>query len=155
MSFAAQARGAALLAALVTSVTAVPAYAQEGAQVAPPRAERGKTVRVVGTIRDEMNAIALPGTPVEVVGTGQIVYTDVDGRYVLDVPPGTHQIKVLMDGYQERTITVEAVGQQNITVDVGLTMARYAETVTVTADVVDAQTASAEAQLIERKQSQV
>jgi outer membrane receptor protein involved in Fe transport len=155
MSFAAQARGATLLAALVVSFTAMPAFAQEGAQVAPPRAERARTVRVVGTIRDESNAITLPGTPVEVVGTGQIVYTDVDGRYVIDLPPGTHQLKVMMDGYQERTITVEAVGQQNVTVDVGLTMARYAETVTVTADAVDAQTASAESQLIERKQSQV
>ncbi len=40
-------------------------------------------------------------------------------------------------------------------VDVGLTMSRFAETVTVTAEAVDVATSSAEAQLIERKQSQV
>ncbi len=42
----------------------------------------------------KQNAIALPGVPVEVVGTGEVVYTDVDGRYVLELPPGTHEIKV-------------------------------------------------------------
>ncbi len=28
------------------------------------------------------------------VGTEQVVYTDVDGRYVVDLSPGTHQIRV-------------------------------------------------------------
>ena len=37
-----------------------------------------------------------------------MVYTDVDGRYVLQVPPGKHQIKVLLEGYEEKTINVEA-----------------------------------------------
>ena len=118
-------------------------------------AAQDDTVRVVGVVRDEMNAIALPGIPVQVVGTEQVVYTDVDGRYVLDLTFGTHEIKVAMDGYQEKTVTVVANGRRNLTVDIGLSMARYAETVTVTADVVDAQTSSAEAQLIERKQAQV
>ena len=154
MSLAAQARGA-LLAALVALVSVAPAYAQDGAQVAPPRAEKTKTVRVVGIVRDETNAIALPGIPVQVVGTDQVVYTDVDGRYVLEVPPGSHQVKVTMDGYQEKTITVDAAQERSITVDVGLQMARYAETVTVTGELINAQTSSAEAQLIERKQSQV
>ena len=39
--------------------------------------------RVGGIVRDEGSAIPLPGVPVEVVGTSQIVYTDVDGRYAL------------------------------------------------------------------------
>ncbi|MGH9347497.1 MAG: TonB-dependent receptor domain-containing protein [Vicinamibacterales bacterium] len=154
MNLAAQARGAFLAAAAIVAIA--PAYAQNGdPAAAPPRVERAKTVRVVGTIRDDMNAIALPGIPVEVMGTGEVVYTDVDGRYVLNLPPGSHQIKVAMEGYQERTIAVEAATERTITVDVGLTMMRYAETVTVTADAIDAQTASAEAQLIERKHSQV
>ena len=33
----------------------------------------------------------------------EVVYTDVDGRYVLQVPPGTHTIKVALEGYQEKT----------------------------------------------------
>jgi hypothetical protein len=140
--------------ALLSCVTTV--LAQDGAQVAPPRAAmKAQQVRVAGVVRDETNAIALPGIPVEVVSTGEVVYTDVDGRYVLDLGPGTHELKVHMDGYQEKTIRLETREERNIDLDVGLTMTRYAEAVTVTADVIDARTSSAEAQLIERKNSQV
>ena len=61
----------AVLLGVLMALPAVPAWAQQ-------------TVRIVGTVRDETNAIALPGTPVEVVGTTQVVYTDVDGRYILN-----------------------------------------------------------------------
>ena len=104
-----------------------PTFAQDAAQIAPA-ARQSQTVRVIGTVRDETNAIALPGVPVEVVGTGQVVYTDVDGRYVLQVPPGRHQIKVVLEGYQEKLLNVEA-SDRATTADVGLMMARFAETV--------------------------
>jgi TonB-dependent receptor len=114
----------------------------------------GQKVRIVGVVRDETNAIALPGVPVEVVDLKEVVYTDVDGRYVLEVPPGAHTLKIALEGYVERTLTVETSGR-TMTADVGLTMAKFAETVTVTAQAVDLQTSSAEAQLIERKQASV
>ena len=80
------------LAALVLFGPVVtPAAAQDAAS----------TVRVTGVVRDEANAIPLPGVPVELVGSTGVVYTDVDGRYVIDVPRGTHQIKIVLDGYQE------------------------------------------------------
>jgi hypothetical protein len=146
-----KARGWLLVCAL--AVMPMPASAQDGAQVAPaPRT--GQTVRVVGVVRDETNAIALPGVPVEVVGTNQVVYTDVDGRYVLQVAPGKHQVKIALEGYQEKTINVEAADRA-VTADVGLTMARFAETVTVTAAALDLATSSAEAQLVERRQASV
>jgi carboxypeptidase-like protein/TonB-dependent receptor-like protein len=152
MNFPARAR-IALLAALCVSV-AMPALAQDGAQVAPAN-RSGQTVRVTGVVRDQTNAITLPGVPVEVVGTGEVVYTDVDGRYVLQLPPGKHQIKVLLQGYEEKAIDVEAAEQRTITMDVGLTMARFSETVTVEGKAIDVETSSAEAQLIERKQAPV
>ena len=130
----------AALAAVLLFAIAAPAWAQ--------------TVRVVGVVRDDTNAIALPGVPVEVVGTSQVVYTDVDGRYILQVPAGTHQVRVALDGYEEKTFSVQA-GDRAVTLDVGLTMARFVETVTVTADALDVETSSAEAQLIERKQASV
>jgi hypothetical protein len=129
------------------------AFAQAGAQSAPA-ARSGQTVRVIGIVRDETNAIALPGVPVEVIGTTQVVYTDVDGRYVLQVPPGKHQVKVALEGYQEKVINIEATDRA-VTVDVGLTMARFSETVTVTAAALDLATSSAEAQLVERRQASV
>jgi outer membrane receptor protein involved in Fe transport len=119
-------------------------------------AAQGRAVRVTGVVRDEANAIALPGVPVEVVGMTDVVYTDVDGRYVLQVAPGKHQLKVVLEGYQERLVNIEVVDQRGaMTADIGLTMKNLTETVVVQAQAVDLETSSAEAQLIERKQAPV
>ena len=117
--------------------------------------DAGPIVRVTGVVRDEANAIPLPGVPVELVGSTEVVYTDVDGRYVIDVPRGTHQIKVVLEGYQEKLINVEAGAERTLPLDVGLQMTSFAETVTVTAQAINVETSSAEAQLTERKNSQV
>ena len=119
-------------------------------------AAQDRTVRVVGVVRDEAHAIALPGVTVEVEGTKEVVITDVDGRYVLQLPPGRHQIKVTMDGYTPATVQLDASGPARlINADVGLVMAKLTETVTVTADFVSAETSSAAAQLVERRNAQV
>lgn len=118
-------------------------------------AAKTSTVRVIGVVRDETNAIALPGVPVEVVGTPQIVYTDVDGRYVLQLPTGIHQIKVALEGYQEKLLNLQVGSDRTQTADVSLIMARFAESVTVTARAVDATSSSAEAQLLERRSASV
>ena len=62
-----------LLALTVAATLPVPAAAQQTSTTA------GRTVRVVGIVRDQQNAIALPGVPVEVVG-GDTVATTLDGR---------------------------------------------------------------------------
>jgi hypothetical protein len=141
--------GGLLFACMVLSVVALRSAEAQGRP-----AQTGPTVRVVGIVRDETNAIALPGVPVEVVATKEVVYTDVDGRYVVQVAPGRHQIKVALEGYQEKTIEIDATGR-TMTADVGLMMARFSESVTVTAQAIDLQTSSAEAQLIERRQASV
>src|SRR5688572_1569443 len=138
MSFRRNAVGALIVCAL--AISGAPAIAQEGAQVSPaPPRSTAQAIRVTGVIRDEANAIALPGVPVEVVGAAQVVYTDVDGRYTVQLPPGQHQLKVTIEGYQDKTIAVDA-GQQLMTVDVGMSMVKFAETVTVTAQAIDAPT---------------
>jgi outer membrane receptor protein involved in Fe transport len=115
-----------------------------------------RTVRVIGVVRDQANAITLPGIPVEVDGTTQVVYTDVDGRYVVDLPPGMHELKISMEGYQPASIRVDTTGpERTVTANVGLTMTGFADTVTVTADFVTAETSSAAAQLIERRNASV
>jgi hypothetical protein len=131
---------------------ALPAWAEQAARTATQQ-----NVRVTGVVRDESNAITLPGIPVEIVGTGQTVYTDVDGRFVFDLSPGTYQLKVAMEGYDEKSLTLDVpAGGRNVTADVGLTMARFAETVTVTAAApLDAITSSQEMQLVERRNAQV
>ena len=135
---------------LALSAYATPALAE------PAAASQGRKVRVTGVVRDESNNITLPGLAVEVAG-GEIVYTDVDGRYVLELVPGTYDLKVAMDGYETRTIRVDvAAGSRVIDANVGLTMSRFAETVTVTAaGTIDAVTSSAEAQIADRKSAAV
>src|SRR5687768_7672931 len=92
-------------AALFACLAIVSPAALAAPQPAAQEAEARKT-RVTGLVRDEQNALALPGVPVSLVGSGTVVHTDVDGRYTIDLPPGQHQLKVTMDGYQERTIAV-------------------------------------------------
>src|SRR5688572_2379149 len=120
-------------------------------------ATQGRKVRVTGVVRDESNNITLPGLPVEVAG-GETVYTDVDGRYVLELAPGTYELKVSMDGYETKTLRVDVDGAARVfDANVGMTMTRFAETVQVTAPgfFMDAVTSSAEAQLMERKAAPV
>lgn len=136
---------------LLLAGSAAPALAEQTGAAAQAR-----KVRVTGVVRDESNNITLPGLAVEVVG-GETVYTDVDGRYVVELAPGNYEIKVSMDGYEARTLKVAvAAGARVIDANVGLSMSRFAETVTVTATgAVDVATSSAEAQIAERKSSAV
>jgi outer membrane receptor protein involved in Fe transport len=130
---------------------AAPVVAEQATSSAQTR-----KVRVTGVVRDESNNITLPGVPVEVAG-GETVYTDVDGRYVLELAPGSHELKVAMEGYESRTIKVDvAAGARTIDANVGMTMSRFAETVQVTATgSVDSVTSSAEAQIADRKSAAV
>ena len=136
---------------LALSAYAAPVQAEQAASTAQAR-----KVRVTGIVKDEINNLTLPGVAVEVVG-GETVFTDVDGRYVLDLPPGTYEVKAVMDGYDARSVKVAvAAGSRAIDADLGLTMTRFAETVTVTGQVfLDAVTSSAEAQIAERKNASV
>src|SRR3990172_6453490 len=123
-----------------------------GAQVLPtaagPRASDSSARaaepagRVVGTVIDEYNAISLPGVPVEVVGLDRIVYTDLDGKYILELKVGTYTIKIEFPGYQPRTIPVEVKDGEVSHLDISLGLARFAEEVTVTAEAVTAHTST-------------
>ncbi|HXV64362.1 MAG TPA: TonB-dependent receptor [Vicinamibacteria bacterium] len=114
--------------------------------------ERGK---VVGSVIDEFNAMTLPMAPVAVVDSDTVVYTDLDGKYTLELDPGTYQLKVAFAGYQEKTVSVTVERGRTITVDVPVSMERFTEEVTVTAEAETPQLFTAEAQLIERKKAVV
>lgn len=76
---------------------------------------------------------------------------------MLDLAPGRYELKVTMEGYEERLLRLEVpAARRTLTVDVGLAMTRYAETVTVTAAApIDAVTSSREAQLLARRHAPV
>ena len=136
----------ALLAGVLLTSAVPPVWAEQAA------ATNARKTRVTGVVRDETNGISLPGIPVEVVG-GETVYTDVDGRYVVELVPGSYDLKVAMEGYQEMTAkVVVAAGVRTVDANIGITMAKFAETVVVRGDApIDAVTSSQEVQLIERK----
>jgi hypothetical protein len=149
MSFRARALTALVVAALVA-----PAQGQAQAQAPASRPGGAATVTVAGVVRDEVNGITLPGVPVE-TETGQVVYTDVDGRYVLQLAPGPHQLKIALEGYEPKTITLTAGTERTITADVGMRLAKFADAIEVTARATDIETSSAEAQLNERRHAPV
>ena len=113
-----------------------------------------KAVRVAGTVRDLQNAITLPGATVEVVGGTTMVLTDTDGRYVMDLAPGSYELRVAMSGYQDRKVKVEVRASETPKVDIGLAMKSFADEVTVEANT-NAVSSSAEAQLSARKGASV
>jgi outer membrane receptor protein involved in Fe transport len=117
-------------------------------------AQDAKPTRIVGTVRDLQNSITLPGASVEVVGSSTLVQTDTDGRYVLDLTPGSYQLKVVMSGYQERIVRLEVTSGQASKVDIGLAMKTFADQITVEGNT-DSMSSSAEAQLSARKGASV
>lgn len=138
---------------LALLVLVLPAFPGEAAAQAA-QTSVGKPIRVAGTVRDLQNAITLPGATVEVVGGTTMVVTDTDGRYVMDLAPGSYELKVVMAGYQERKIKVDVRASESPKVDIGLAMRAFADEVTVEANT-NAVSSSAEAQLSARKGASV
>ncbi len=132
----------AVVTALFVTWSAAPSSAQ-------------KMGKVMGTVIDEFNAMSLPMAPVEVVESGHVVYTDMDGKYVVELPPGSYNLKVTFSGYQDQTLHVTVISGQTVDLNIAITMERFTEEVTVTADVETPQLFTAEAQLIERKKATV
>src|SRR5688572_28293717 len=93
----------AVLSGWLLTSAVTPASAEPAGQAATAR-----KVRVTGVVKDESNNITLPGIPVEIAGQ-TTVYTDVDGRWLFDLAPGTYEIKVAMDGYESQILKVEVL----------------------------------------------
>lgn len=126
-----------LIAAALLLLSAAPAAAQD-------------TGRAAGVVIDQTNAIALPGVPVEAVGTPHIAYTDLDGRYDLELPAGEHRIRISLGGYAEQLVDIEIVPGQVTEVQVSLTTNVFAEEVAVVAPTLEAQSSTAAAQMMLR-----
>ena len=120
-----------------TVIAAAPAQAQEVGWVA-------------GEVIDQNLAISLPGVPVEAVGAGRIAYTDLDGRYRLELPAGTYEIRIVMAGYAETSVTVDVAAGQLAAVQVALGSNVFAEELVVTAPTLEADSSTAAAQMMMR-----
>lgn len=85
---------------------------------------------VKGTIIDSENGEAVFGATIVVRSEKKFAKTDFDGKYSLDLPPGTYDVEYQMYGYgpQRRTVTILSGKSQNINVTFG---AQVLETIEV------------------------
>ena len=102
-----------------------------------PRLALGSTEatgEVTGKVLDGKNAMALPMAPIEVIGTGKVFYTDIDGVFKLALEPGPHELKISFSGYKEEVARVDVRAGNTVKLDVILsTPLQLTEQVTVSA----------------------
>jgi len=111
---------------------------------------------VAGQVMDEVNAISLPGVPVELTGeVAQIEYTDLDGNYRFQVPAGSYQLKVVMAGYAEQTVSFDVVAGEVTNILVSLASNVFAEQVTVSAQSLESGSSTATAQMLLRMRAPI
>jgi outer membrane receptor protein involved in Fe transport len=78
--------------------------------------------KIAGTVKDAQSNEALPGANVVIVGTTMGGSADANGRYfILNVPPGTYQVKATMIGY-EPIIISEVVSRLDVTTTVDFSL---------------------------------
>ena len=111
-----------------------------------------ETGTVTGTVLDAENGAVVRQCRVEVEGQPELsTETDLDGIYLLKLPPGTYQLLFTAKNYHEAFVSDILVTGGDIQ-EVSTVMANFATqtVIDVTADI-DAVTATAEAMLTERK----
>jgi outer membrane receptor protein involved in Fe transport len=108
----------------------------------------------VGTIIDQANGFTIPGATVEGPG-GVAVVSDLDGKFALDLPAGAQTIRFVMDGYATQSVVVTVTVGRPVAINAALPMARFSESVTVSATSPDQETSSAEAALAARRTANV
>lgn len=82
-----------------------------------------RTCELKGVIKDNSTGETLPGVDVLVVGTTMGITADLDGKYSLKVPAGTHKITAHLVGYENQTVTVTLQENQVFVLDFSLTTA--------------------------------
>lgn len=117
------------------------------------QATDGETGIVAGVVRDAFNGMTLPSAPVTVVSTGRTVFTELDGGFRARAPAGPQEIRVSFGGYTPRVLTVEVAAGETARLEVVLEMERFTEEIVVTAEAVEAELFTAEAQLVERQKA--
>lgn len=107
---------------------------------------------IVGVITDTKFNESIIEAPVTVVGTKRKTFTDIEGRFRLELPPGTYNIRVFYELHQPTRVDQVVVKAGEITrIDASLTPDESAvETVEI---VSDADKTSLEGQTLERKRS--
>ena len=127
------------------------ALAKETAPKAAPK-PTGPVGTISGRMLDAASGSPLIGVNVTVPGTDFKTKTDIEGRYLLPVPPGTYQVRIWYDAYEGMTISGVVVEEDAlVNLDRELRpIAGMTQTVAVTAEI---NKESAAGKLVERKKS--
>jgi hypothetical protein len=93
--------------------------------------------------------------PITLDGVSEPVVTDVDGRYALTVlAPGSHTLTMALDGFQSKTVRVTAEAGRPLELTTSLAVGGFDRAGDRgTADLQDAMTSSAAAQLLARRRA--
>lgn len=129
------------------------AFVVSAAAFGAAQATDGETGIVAGVVRDAFNGMTLPSAAVTVVSTGRTVFTELDGGFRARAPAGPQEIRVSFGGYTPRVLTVEVAAGETARLEVVLEMERFTEEIVVTAEAVEAELFTAEAQLVERQKA--
>jgi hypothetical protein len=115
----------------------------------PPPKGKGA---IVGVVTDTKFSESIIEAPVTVLGTKYSTFTDVEGRFRLELPPGTYNIRVRYDLHQPARVDKIVVEAGKITrIDASLVPDESAvETVEI---ITDADKTSLEGQTLERKRA--
>ncbi|MBR4809455.1 MAG: SusC/RagA family TonB-linked outer membrane protein [Bacteroidales bacterium] len=89
-------------------------YGQADA-VPRPFADDRNLVTVTGVVQDETGS-PVPGASVFIPGTTRGVVTDDKGKFVLEVPAATKEIKISCIGYDDVDLDIDASGRKNLVV---------------------------------------
>ena len=108
------------------------------------------TGTVMGVAIDQNSGVTLPGATVLVLDTDYITYTDIDGRYQMELPAGPHDIQVTMPGYAEQVVTIEVMENQLLSMEIIFDSNVFSEEVVVRAASVESDSSTATAQMRQR-----
>lgn len=75
---------------------------------------------LTGTIRDAITKDPIPEARIEIPGTPAAVKSDADGHYQITLPGGTHDVRVMAEGYSPIYQTAEVVTGQQTTLNISL-----------------------------------
>ncbi|MEM6786162.1 MAG: TonB-dependent receptor [Myxococcota bacterium] len=126
----------------------------DGATPPPVPADQGV---LFGTIRDGTGQPALEAL-IRIVGTNRTVRTDYDGRYRIELPPGTYNLSIFLPTHDTLVLEgVEVVAGEQIRIDDSLDLERGAdEAIETLFEVeVEADESSLEGQILTRKRAAV
>lgn len=113
---------------LAYALTVAPAHAQSS----NPCGTSATPGHVAGTVSDAQGGRIRAATVMVHCPAGELaVVTDADGRFTLDLDPGTHQILVTIDGFEAAARDVVVSANASATVDILLEVAPLADIVTV------------------------